>query len=447
MVPPPPGAYVGPIVVADAGGTPLSAGAGCTLDADGRVTCPPHGSTMVLDVDAGDGDDTVLSSADAYTTLRGGDGDDDLDVSGADSATLLGGPGDDVLTGGPGVDTLNGGTGHDRLRGGAGLDTVTYRDRDDPIQATIGAPQPGDEDAIGDDVEVLTGGRGPDRLTGSDRRDYLDGGPGADVLDGRDGDDDLRADGTVYADAADEARPTPAADDTLLGGPGDDVLTLSRGGGGHGDGGPGADTIGGTGAATLAGGPGRDRMSLLGSGGTVVADDDGAAGDQVGCAMLDMLGRRAAGTGPRAVQLGPSDVSNGCTRALHRSGAAPGALAISYPEPVDQGASDARSSLLALACADDARRGCAARITVLDDHGRAVGRARRALKAGGYAQVTVRFSKAYTRRLSRARALPVTFVASMRDTRGRVRSDRLAYCAQAVNAYVDSPASCGTRGS
>src|SRR4051812_47508668 len=52
------------VVFADAGGTPLIAGPGCTAQADGTVQCPAEGSgTLSAVVQAGDQDDTVTATS------------------------------------------------------------------------------------------------------------------------------------------------------------------------------------------------------------------------------------------------------------------------------------------------------------------------------------------------------------------------------------------------
>jgi RTX calcium-binding nonapeptide repeat (4 copies) len=179
------------------------------------------------------------------------DGDDEMD----------GGIGDDALAGGPVVPS---GTrvfgyrtqspppvpetaapnGADTLRGGPGRDQVTYEMRLGPLEVTLDGVRndgaAGEGDLVESDVEVLTGGPGPNRLVGSAADDTLDGGRGPDVLIGGDGMD--RLDGGSLDEAEDD----------LDGGPGPDQL----------DGGPGHDRV--------AGSSGNDRVA--GSGGNDVLD-------------------------------------------------------------------------------------------------------------------------------------------------------------------------------
>ena len=84
------------------------AGPGATLRLTG--TDPVDG----LDIEPGQGDDTVMAEALAAGVVSfsadGGDGNDVI-VGSAGDDVLHGGAGDDVLTGGPGTDVLDGGTG------------------------------------------------------------------------------------------------------------------------------------------------------------------------------------------------------------------------------------------------------------------------------------------------------------------------------------------------
>ena len=107
-----PPVFPGPIpslVISDAGAAP-TAGPGC-LPAltPGSVSCEAVGVGSV-EVDAGDGDDSVLVSTALPARIRGGDGDDDL-------------------AGGAGGDLLDGGTGSDSGEAGPGDDTIVMRDR------------------------------------------------------------------------------------------------------------------------------------------------------------------------------------------------------------------------------------------------------------------------------------------------------------------------------
>lgn len=429
--------------VTDTGGAPLTAGEGCTAQPDGSVACTVEGSYNTFHsfrADLGDGDDSATiapSPSDSYNNydLRGGPGSDVLDASASgpdSSATLDGGDGDDTELGGSGEDTFTGDAGHDRIVGGADRDTVVYRWRTDPVRATLGAPQPGDEDDI-TGVEQLNGGYGDDHLTGSDGADEIDGGPGADVIDGRGGDDHLSgglsaAESGPMKSAGEAPTGGGVADgpDVVHGGDGNDDITLYEAG--RADGGAGDDGIdGGSKRSTVSGGPGHDRLT-----GTLVrGDDDGAAGDYVTCTR-----------GGRAV-LGAGDVSHACRTHLRRTGGAPGALAIYRIEPVDVMHNSAQRFTLALWCADEAAAaGCRARIAVLDGAGRTVASRVTRLRRSQQRDVGISYNKSFSARLAKAGALPVTFVVRTRDARGHARSDRVSYCAQSASIVNREPIAC-----
>ncbi len=161
--------------------------------------------------------------------MRGGAGNDRLlgDAQGFSGAapgdTLWGDEGNDFLDGGAGPDVLNGEAGDDvlaaatnilgpndkdRLNGGADTDTVDYSARGAAVVADLDGVaddgMPGEDDAIGADVENIIGSSEADRLTGNGGSNLLDGGPGDDFLDGGRGADVLRGgdgrDLVTYAD-------------------------------------------------------------------------------------------------------------------------------------------------------------------------------------------------------------------------------------------------------
>ncbi len=136
----------------------------------------PEAPVRALDIDGGDGDDTLI----------GGEGDDTID----------GGAGDDTIEGRGGNDTLNGGAGEDTVIGGEGNDTITGGDDGDVLEGwggddTIEGGKGGDQLVGGDGDDTLKGDAGYDRLLGGRGDDTLEGGGGNDVLEGGDGDDTL----------------------------------------------------------------------------------------------------------------------------------------------------------------------------------------------------------------------------------------------------------------
>jgi len=120
----------------------------------------------IIDIDGGDGGDTISGSATNDTifgraggdTLNGNGGNDSLDggagadtlAGGAGIDALDGGAGDDTLNGGAGDDTLTGGAGNDSLQGGGGLNVFRYLAAfgADTIQATFDANPTGGQDKI-----------------------------------------------------------------------------------------------------------------------------------------------------------------------------------------------------------------------------------------------------------------------------------------------------------
>jgi Ca2+-binding RTX toxin-like protein len=140
------------------------------------------------------------------------DGDDTVTTSANLPARLSGGPGNDELRGGPAADVLDGGPGADTVYGGFGIDEVSYENATtavavdlDGIGGDDGAP--GEHDSIALDIENLRGGPFNDTLTGNPLDNQISGGPGNDVINGGAGNDLL-----VPGDG----------DDTVIGGPGVD---------------------------------------------------------------------------------------------------------------------------------------------------------------------------------------------------------------------------------
>jgi hypothetical protein len=197
-------------------------------------------------------------------------------TAGADR--LVGGSGNDVLCGLGGNDTLIGGGGADTLLGGGGRDT-------------------------------LSGGGGADSLTGGAGADTLQGGTGTDTVSYADHSTPVTADLDGLADDGSAGeRDQIQTVENLSGGPGSDTLTGSGGsnalvGGGGADylsGNGGADSLvgsagddelsGGAGADQLSGGPADDLLlggvgvdQLDGGGGVNVCEPDPAEPIEASC--------------------------------------------------------------------------------------------------------------------------------------------------------------------
>jgi Ca2+-binding RTX toxin-like protein len=198
-------------------------------------------------IDGGPGDDNLTGGSGGDRVL-GGAGDDQL-FGNSNGDNLQGGDGNDVLDGGPGNDTESGGNGDDTLRelsapngadslaGASGNDTVDYSARTAPVDVSVddiagdGDRRSNERDNVRGTVERVLGGAGSDTLIGRDGpADTLVGGPGDDVMDPRRGDDhvdggpgidqirtrDLSSDDVVCGDGidsvADDPRDTTAPD-------------------------------------------------------------------------------------------------------------------------------------------------------------------------------------------------------------------------------------------
>ncbi|MBD1204734.1 MAG: hypothetical protein H9533_11425 [Rhodobacteraceae bacterium] len=139
-------------------------------------------------LDGGLGDDSLLGG-DGADQMQGGDGDDTL--RGDEAAdTLLGNDGSDLLVGGDGNDVLEGSAGEDDLFGGEGDDTLDGGAENDTLSGAGGDDLlllgDGDDRAEGGSgSDVLFGGEGEDTLLGQDGTDNIFGGNGDDVLDSR----------------------------------------------------------------------------------------------------------------------------------------------------------------------------------------------------------------------------------------------------------------------
>ncbi len=233
-----------------------------------------------------------------------GDGDDQMTVSGNTPAFLNGGPGNDRLTGGSGDDTIDGGTGTDTIAGGAGSDTVSYASRTDGVTVRLNGRADdgavGENDAVANDIENVTGGSGDDTLVGNAGPNTIDGGAGNDYLEPQQGRDTISGgpgtgdrvsyqnrtqpvnvslDGVANDGEAGENDLVGSDVEGIYGGEANDTLTgnagpnLLRGYGGN-------DVIdGGAGADTIAGGAGTDTVTYAPRTAAVTVRFDGKNND------------------------------------------------------------------------------------------------------------------------------------------------------------------------
>ncbi len=244
-------------------------------------------------VDAGDGADTILGSADFNDTLNGSDGDDSI-VGGSGNNVIDAGDGNDSVDGGDGLDSIDAGDGDDLVMAGAGVDTVRGGDGDD----TLSGGDDSDSINAGNGEDLVNGGAGDDTLygdyghdtvNGDAGNDSLNGGGGRDSMSGGDGDDTLLGLGladTLIGDAGDDSLDGGGGTDSLTGGDGDDAIDAGAADD-FADGGAGADIIyGGAGADSLNGG--EDGDSIFGNGGNDIIQGNngqdvlrGGAGDDL----------------------------------------------------------------------------------------------------------------------------------------------------------------------
>jgi Ca2+-binding RTX toxin-like protein len=157
------------------------------------------------EVNGGDGSDTSLAGGEGNDSLSGGDGED----------ALLGEGGDDVIVGGVEDDSVNGGPGVDRIR---------YDETDRlarvvvDLSTTVGTDGSPNESEDAVQFERVTGSRFDDVIAGDAQANQLDGGAGADQLSSGSGNDVLNG-----GDGNDTLIAGPGAD-TLQGQAGEDTL-------------------------------------------------------------------------------------------------------------------------------------------------------------------------------------------------------------------------------
>ncbi|MFL5735827.1 MAG: calcium-binding protein [Actinomycetota bacterium] len=271
-----------------ASATVMHAGAGCMRVGAYRVTCSGvvsaaiflGGGNDTLGVDSGalrrvvqggSGNDRLFGGY-GHDVLRGGAGDDEVDAGVSDEAIVRGGPGQDFLGGSSGPDTLIGGDGGDGLIGRAGPDHL-LGGRGNDLVVGFHAGNIGGTPS-GPDTDVLEGGLGVDLLEGGPAADRLIGGPGSDSLDGGGGSDVFRADpgsdfingggssGRDTVDYSRRVRPVNVTDDRIANdgvtGERDDVTVVKAVLGGSGDDSVSIDVLA---PARLFGNDGNDTLS------------------------------------------------------------------------------------------------------------------------------------------------------------------------------------------
>ncbi len=286
----------------------------------GNDTYRVDNSSDIVTENAASGNDTVESTANAYTlsanieTLNFTGTGDFVGTGNATANTLRGGSGNDVLDGAGGVDTMIGSTGDDTYvvgsagevvteNAGEGTDTIrtnlaTYslaalanveNLTNDGTGAFTGTGNAGNNVMTGNvGIDTLNGGDGNDTLIGGGSNDILNGGNNDDIIDGGIGSD------TMNGGAGNDTYFVDAATDNVTGeaaAGGTDTVNVTAGaytmGGnveimnyvGTGDfagTGNGSDNVinGGAGNDTLNGGGGNDTMQGRGGNNAFI----GAAG-------------------------------------------------------------------------------------------------------------------------------------------------------------------------
>ena len=428
-------------------GAKIRAENGCAAVAgsDGhQVRCPGAAKVLLVDLDLADGDDraTVQRPAKVDTDLPSDDeqrreiGSD----RGLTQARIHGGPGADTASGTSGLLWVRGGDGDDRASG-SGENRVRFQGEPGNDHLVSGNTtedvrlegDEGDDELVGTSraQNEIEGGAGRDTLTGSDRPyravpldgsdqslvDYLHGGPDADVietghgqsdLNGNGGDDVLRAGLGLHHLSGEDGNdrlvgPEGGADvrdrTFAWGGPGDDLVSGGAGGDSL-DGGDGMDEVqGGSGNDTLFGGNDSDR--LFGEAGYDVLRG-GPSDDLLSCgANFDHIVSDAGD-----VVGGDCEFDETLERDFRLS-------------PGDREMSALGLVTMPMRCRSAREHGCRGELALVR-RGKTAGRASVSLRPGQRRQVRVGVSSAVRREVRRERAVRATVRVTTR-TRGGVR--------------------------
>ena len=250
------------VAVTDVTSIVLITGAGNnTIDLSGVLASAFTGLTSI-NVQSGNGDDTIIGSADLPVFADGQDGNDSI-TGGSASDTLVGGDGADSIAGLAGNDSIDAGDGDDIVTGDDGDDTILADDGNDTVSGNLGNDDIRGGDGLdslsgNEGLDTLNGNSGADTISGDDGVDFILGGGGADLINGG-----LEGD-TIIGNSGSDTLSGEDGADFVHGGSGNDSLT-----GDEGD-----DTLNGMGGEdTLDGGGGNDTM--LGGDGDDLALGDG----------------------------------------------------------------------------------------------------------------------------------------------------------------------------
>jgi Ca2+-binding RTX toxin-like protein len=228
----------------DATGDVIGSDVEKVLGTTGNDTFYSGGRSGTLQIDGGDGTDTVsylyattsvTVSLSSTSNSGAATGDSYVNIENLTGSTFndsLTGDGlDNVLAGGAGDDVLYASLGHDTLIGGAGNDTADFSLLSSAVSIDLsntGAQSLGNGNTvILQTIENLTGTSDNDTLTGDLNANILNGGAGNDSVSGAAGDDSL------YGGAGNDTLDGGAGNDVLIGGAGNDSMI----------GGAGTDTV------------------------------------------------------------------------------------------------------------------------------------------------------------------------------------------------------------
>ena len=269
---------------------------GNSIDLSG-VLATDFTSLTSINVDGGNGNDSILGSNDFGDSLFGGDGADTLDGQG----------GGNTLNGGDGADVIRSGANNDSILGGDGSDNIDAGDGDDTVNAGNGS----DNVLLGDGNDVANGMNGEDTISGGLGNDTINGDGGTDSINGDNGNDSIlggEKNDVINGGNGNDTIDGQAGKDTIDGGAGDDSLVGSAGTDRI-SGGDGNDFVnGGSGDDTIEGGLGNDR--LLGGANNDLIYDDFQSGNASFTGNDTLLGQAGNDT---LLALGGADFLDGGT--------------------------------------------------------------------------------------------------------------------------------------
>ncbi|MEO1006725.1 MAG: calcium-binding protein [Cyanobacteria bacterium J06638_38] len=237
----------------------LQGGDNITIERNGTNPVIQAAGEVLIQGDYGNADPdvgsvmTISGEINAFSVTIQGDSDDDIVDASPISADLLieGFAGDDCLIGGTGEDTLIGGEGADKLDGGDGTDLATYKDATTSVYINLSTGRGYRGESYGDrfvnlenlegsefndiikgdnQVNLLLGLGGNDRIFGYGDDDIIEAGAGTDIVRGGDGNDFLdggEGDDSMLGDRGDDTMMGGLGDDFLRDGVGDNVFAIS----------------------------------------------------------------------------------------------------------------------------------------------------------------------------------------------------------------------------